>query len=146
LAAFFAHRLCKAAATWASPWLFLFESTVCELEVPICDFKLVISTRFNRNAKSSGKRFALRFTAWFSALVVTPYKRAKSASNITRWRRTRMISGSISRVDFIVVKWPSAKPIFFNKISQLVYLKSQIVISRVVGLMPLCHRDLIFAA
>ena len=54
-----------------------------QLEVPKWNLKFSNSSTSNLNIKSSGKRFILRLTARFSAFVSTPYKSAKSLSNIT---------------------------------------------------------------
>lgn len=37
-----------------------------------CDFKAAMSSEESWKTKSPGKRLALRFTAWLSALVGTP--------------------------------------------------------------------------
>src|SRR6266571_3601798 len=51
----------------------------------------VFSTLVRKKAEPSGKRSGLRFTAWLRALVVTPYKAARSASRMTFSPRTSMI-------------------------------------------------------
>jgi hypothetical protein len=74
------RKRAQARSTAASPAGF---------EVAICDFKRVASARPSRNMKSFGKRSRLRLTASFKRFVLTPYRRARSASSITRTPRNK---------------------------------------------------------
>ena len=54
-----------------------------QLDVTICDFKLLNSLASRRNMKSEGNRSRFLCTAWFNDRVSTWYNFARSESNIT---------------------------------------------------------------